>query len=52
MSDVVRVIPNCWVSGHAAGVAAALAVKESTLARNVPIAKLQSLLREQNAYLG
>ncbi len=52
MSDVVRVIPNCWVTGHAAGVAAALAVKENTLARNVPIIKLQALLREQNAYLG
>ena len=52
MSDVVRVIPNCWVSGHAAGVAAALAVKTGVLARNVSIPDVQKTLLEQNAYLG
>ncbi len=52
MSDVVRVIPNCWVSGHAAGVAAALAVKSDVLARNVSIPEVQKTLKEQKAYLG
>src|SRR5690606_25974635 len=27
MSDLIRVIPNCFITGHAAGVAAALAVQ-------------------------
>ncbi len=52
MSDLVRVIPNCWVSGHAAGVAAAVAVKTETSAHNVPIHDVQKELRAQNAYLG
>ena len=52
MSDVVRVIPNCWVSGHAAGVASALAVKSDVLARNVSIPDVQKTLLEQKAYLG
>ncbi|MGI6400990.1 MAG: FAD-dependent oxidoreductase [Thermoguttaceae bacterium] len=52
MSDVVRVIPNCWVSGHAAGVAAALAVKSNVLARNVSVPDVQKTLLVQKAYLG
>lgn len=52
MSDLVRVIPNCWVTGHAAGVAAAIAVKTGKLARNVPVSVVQKTLVEQKAYLG
>ena len=52
MSDVIRVIPNCWVTGHAAGAAAAVAVQDGTLARAVSIPKVRALLKEQKAYLG
>jgi hypothetical protein len=52
MADLVRVIPPCWVSGHAAGAAAALAVLDRCRPREVETPKLQKLLREQNAYLG
>ncbi len=52
MSDSVRVYPNCWVSGHAAGVAAAVAVKADTTARSVNIGEVRKNLLEQKAYLG
>ena len=52
MSDVVRVIPDCWISGHAAGCAAALAAKENVAARKVNLDAVRDLLREQKAYLG
>jgi hypothetical protein len=52
MSDLIRVIPNCWITGHAAGCAAALAVRSGCRARDVDVPKLQKLLLEQKAYLG
>lgn len=52
MSDLIRVIPNCWVSGHAAGCAAALAVKAGARVRDVDIPALQKLLKDQGAFLG
>ena len=52
MSDLIRVIPNCFITGHAAGCAAALAAKDGCVVRDVDIKKLQSLLRSQKAYLG
>ena len=52
MSDLIRVIPNCWITGHAAGCAAALASLGGCRPREVEIPKLQKLLRDQNAYLG
>lgn len=52
MSDCIRVYPNCWVSGHAAGVAAAVAVKSDTTARSVNIAEVRKNLLDQKAYLG
>lgn len=52
MSDLIRVIPICWVSGHAAGCAAAMAAREGCRVRAVDIAKLQALLKSQGAYLG
>ncbi len=52
MSDCVRVYPNCWASGHAAGVAAAVAVKSDVTARAVDIPEVRRQLLAQNAYLG
>jgi FAD dependent oxidoreductase len=52
MADLVRLIPNCFVTGHAAGVAAAVAVQDGCLPRNVEVAKVQKILRGQEAYLG
>ncbi|MDD4026120.1 MAG: FAD-dependent oxidoreductase [Kiritimatiellae bacterium] len=50
--DRVRLIPVCGVTGHAAGVAAALAAKSGVTPRQVPVADIQKGLREQKAYLG
>ncbi len=52
MADLVRLIPNCFATGHAAGVAAAVAVKDGCRPRDVEVAKVQKILREQEAYLG
>jgi ribulose 1,5-bisphosphate synthetase/thiazole synthase len=52
MADLVRLIPNCFVTGQAAGVAAAVSVAEQCLPRAVPIEKVQRILRQQKAYLG
>ncbi|MCS7306060.1 MAG: FAD-dependent oxidoreductase [Thermoguttaceae bacterium] len=52
MADLVRLIPNCFVTGHAAGVAAAVAVQDGCTPRQVEVAKLQKILRQQGAYLG
>ena len=52
MADLVRLIPNCFVTGHAAGVAAAVAVQDKCLPRAVDVAKVQKILRQQEAYLG
>jgi hypothetical protein len=52
MADLVRLIPNCFVTGHAAGVAAAVAVQDGCAPRNVEVPKVQKVLRDQEAYLG
>jgi hypothetical protein len=52
MADLVRLIPNCFVTGHAAGVAAAVSVQDSCRPRDVEVARVQKILREQEAYLG
>jgi ribulose 1,5-bisphosphate synthetase/thiazole synthase len=52
MADLVRLIPNCFVTGHAAGVAAAVAVQDRCRPREVEVAKVQKILRQQEAYLG
>ena len=52
MADLLRVIPPCFVTGHAAGAAAAVAVADGCRARDVDVAKVQKLLRQQGAYLG
>jgi hypothetical protein len=52
MADLLRVIPPCFVTGHAAGVAAAVAIKDGCRPRDVDVPKVQKILREQDAYLG
>ena len=52
MADLVRLIPNCFVSGHAAGVAAAVAAQDACRPRDAEVAKIQRILRQQEAYLG
>jgi hypothetical protein len=52
MADLVRLIPNCFVTGHAAGVAAAVAVRDRCRPRDVDVEKVRKILREQEAYLG
>ena len=52
MADLVRLIPNCFVTGHAAGVAAAVAVHQRCRPRDVDVAQVQKVLRRQEAYLG
>ncbi len=48
----MRLIAACLTTGHAAGAAAALAVRSRCRPRDVDIAKLQTLLTDQGAYLG
>jgi hypothetical protein len=50
--DIFRLICPCFVTGEAAGVAAALAVKEGKTPRELDVAKLQAALRSANVYLG
>ena len=52
MADMVRVIPICWITGHAAGVAAAVSVQDRCHVRDVNVNKVQQVLRQQEAYLG
>lgn len=48
----LRVMPNCFAMGQAAGTAAALAARDAGDSRGVDIADLQRLLVEQGAWLG
>lgn len=52
MADLLRVIPPCFVTGHAAGAAAAVCVQDGCLVRDVEVAKVRNILKEQDAYLG
>ncbi|MGV6871837.1 FAD-dependent oxidoreductase [Pseudochelatococcus sp. B33] len=47
----MREIPQCWLTGHAAGVAAALAVDQRIEVADVPIRVLRAKLTAQGAYL-
>lgn len=46
--EALREIHVCWVTGEAAGVAAAIAVKTACRPREVPIGQLQQALRDAN----
>lgn len=52
VADTLRLIPVCWVTGQAAGVAAVISIRDKCRLRDVNVEKLQTLLREQGAYLG
>ncbi len=47
----MREIPQCWLTGQAAGAAAALAVAEGVLPRDVDITALQETLLAQGAFV-
>lgn len=47
-----RIIGTCLVTGHGAGAAAGLAVKEKENPRNINTRKLKQLLLQQGAWLG
>ena len=47
----MREIPQCWITGQAAGTAAALAVQARVAPRAVDIPSLQSALQQQGVYL-
>jgi hypothetical protein len=49
--DFMREIPNCWVMGQAAGVAAAVAVNAFVRVRDVDIGEVRKQLRGQGVYL-
>lgn len=47
----MREIPQCWLTGHAAGAAAALAADRGVQPRAVDVGELRALLRKQGAHL-
>jgi hypothetical protein len=51
LAGCLRLIGPALVMGHAAGVAAAICVKDGVHYRDVDVKKLQETLREQGAYL-
>ena len=48
----MREIPQCWLTGHAAGVGAALAADLGVAPRAVPVDAIRKVLRAQGAHLG
>ena len=50
--DTFRLICPCFVTGEAAGAAAALAVKSGVSPRNLDVKRLQTALRLANVYIG
>ena len=47
----MREIPQCWITGQAAGAAAAVAVSQGVEPRAVDIARVQQALQAQGVYL-
>ncbi len=47
----MREIPQCWLTGQAAGIAAYVAVDDSVQPRAVDVARVQALLAYQGVYL-
>ena len=47
-----RIIGTCLVTGHGAGVGAAIAADNGISTKDVDIYELQKILKEQNAFLG
>ena len=51
MMGSIRVMPGCYITGQAAGMAAAMAVRENLKTRAIDIGKLQGNLVDIGAYL-
>ena len=51
MQSSIRVMPGCFITGQAIGVAAAICAKEGCDTRGVPVAELQRRLKNLGAYL-
>ena len=51
MQASIRVMPGCFITGQAAGIAAALAVENTASIHNINIHELQKRLKEQGAFL-
>jgi len=51
MMSSIRVMPGCYITGQAAGVAAAVAVEEQCATRSVAISEVQARLVKMGAYL-
>jgi hypothetical protein len=51
MQASIRVMPGCYITGQAAGAAAALAARKEITTRQVKVSELQKLLKEMGAYL-
>ncbi|MBE6690437.1 MAG: FAD-dependent oxidoreductase [Ruminococcaceae bacterium] len=47
----IRVMPPCFAMGEAAGITAALAVKKSCAAAEVPVTEVQAIIRAHGGYL-
>lgn len=47
----MREIPQCWLTGHAAGVGAAVAANRGVQPREVDVSEVRSILRQQGAHL-
>lgn len=51
MQASIRVMPGCYITGQAAGVAAALAVQAGTDTRDIDVRELQAKLKAMGAYI-
>lgn len=51
MQASIRVMPGCYITGQAAGTAAAMAVEKELTPREVNVKKLQSQLKKDGAFL-
>ena len=47
----IRVMPGCYITGQAAGMAAAMAVEKNTSTRGIDVKELQERLKELGAFL-
>jgi hypothetical protein len=47
-----RIIGTCLITGHGAGVAAAIAASTGNATREIDIKEMQQILKVQNVYLG
>lgn len=51
MQSSIRVMPGCYITGQAAGVAAAIASEDECAARDIDVKRLQKQLKSMGAYL-